>query len=248
MPMNVNFLRLRRARFISSSIIKALAGLEDASNFWGYVFDESVCLSSKIISTEIELVFPGINKVEVNLHYTGIRHGYISCHELYVICAIAKYINAQRIFEIGTFDGNTTYNLALNTSPSAKLFTLDLPPDLAQNQSAPDMALMYQSGTITGEKFRGKPIESKISQLWGDSANFDFSPYYDSIDLVFVDGDHSYDYVKSDTINAVKMLRKETGKCIIWHDFPLLGVLSALEDSHVEAVRIEGAKIAVHKA
>ena len=31
------------------------------------------------------------------------------------------------IFEIGTFDGRTTLNLALNCAPEGKVYTLDLP-------------------------------------------------------------------------------------------------------------------------
>ncbi|MBL8012699.1 MAG: class I SAM-dependent methyltransferase, partial [Candidatus Omnitrophica bacterium] len=37
------------------------------------------------------------------------------------------------------------------------------------------------------------------------------------IDLVFIDGNHSYEFVKSDTENALEML-SEKG-VIIWHDY-----------------------------
>ena len=81
------------------------------------------------------------------------------------------------------------------------------------------------------EKYRKphKHITKKIHQLFGDSAKFDFSPYYDSCSLVFVDGSHAYDYAMSDTKEALKMVKK--GGVIVWHDYGIWeGVTKALEE------------------
>ena len=50
-----------------------------------------------------------------------------------------------------------------------------------------------------------------------DSASFDFAPYRDQMDLVYVDGSHSPDYVVSDTRNAMEMLRP--GGVLVWDDY-----------------------------
>jgi hypothetical protein len=65
-------------------------------------------------------------------------------------------------------------------------------------------------------------IASKIQPLFGDSASFDYSPFIDRIDLFFIDGAHSYEYVRSDTLNALKCCRP--GGVIAWHDFGRAGV------------------------
>lgn len=50
-----------------------------------------------------------------------------------------------------------------------------------------------------------------------DSKKFDFSKI-GKFDLIFIDGDHGYPDVKSDTENAFKLLKDETS-VIVWHDY-----------------------------
>ena len=46
--------------------------------------------------------------------------------------------------------------------------------------------------------------------------------FADSDDFFFIDGSHSYEYVRSDTLNALKCCH--SGSIIAWHDFGLTGV------------------------
>ena len=63
----------------------------------------------------------------------------------------------------------------------------------------------------------------------GDSATFDFSPYYGTCSLVFVDGSHAYDYALSDTDRALKLVGRNG--VVIWHDYGIWeGVSQALEE------------------
>ena len=82
-----------------------------------------------------------------------------------------------------------------------------------------------------GCRFANSPYRKKIVQLWGDSATFDFSPYYQKADLVFVDGSHTYEYVHNDSKVALALLRPETG-LIVWHDYDwgYGGAAKALEE------------------
>ena len=57
-------------------------------------------------------------------------------------------------------------------------------------------------------------------ELFGDSMNFDFSPYHGKMDFVFVDANHSYAYVKSDTENAFQMISPRGA--ILWHDYDFI--------------------------
>jgi hypothetical protein len=63
---------------------------------------------------------------------------------------------------------------------------------------------------------------SKVINLFGDSMNFDFNSYYNKIDLFYIDGAHAYDFVKSDTINAIKCVKN--GGIIVWHDYGRYGI------------------------
>jgi predicted O-methyltransferase YrrM len=166
------------------------------------------------------------------------RDGNISLEELSILNLFAKVYKPDSIFEIGTFDGRTTLNLAINSHPDTKIYTLDLPENISADTALPvnpgDLGHIH--GNIRGARFRDKdkdafPEIKKIVQLFGDSATFDFSPYLNSMDMVFVDGAHSYEYVINDSKIALKMLRNGKG-IIIWHDYTVLnhGVIRALNE------------------
>lgn len=122
-------------------------------------------------------------------------------------------LNAQRILEIGTFDGGTTLALAQSAGAEARIWTLDLPPqEFDATQSPKDF-----SGAQVGAKFQNTPCAAKITQLLGDSTKFDFKPYAKSMDLVFVDAAHDYIHGLPDSINALRSARP--GGLVVWHDY-----------------------------
>jgi hypothetical protein len=57
--------------------------------------------------------------------------GNVTLYELLCMCRMVRERKPHAIFEIGTFDGRTTLNLALNSPSETKVFTLDLPPATA---------------------------------------------------------------------------------------------------------------------
>lgn len=146
--------------------------------------------------------------------------GNVTEWELTVIAMLCAAHRPDACFEIGTFDGRTTLNLAANMSPDGCVYTLDLAPDALMKTAisiAPgdeNFILKKESGT----RFKDTPYAGKIIQLWGDSAVYDYSSYWGKMDLVFVDGAHSYDYVVKDTETALKLL-KPGGGIILWHDY-----------------------------
>ncbi|MBX9782828.1 MAG: class I SAM-dependent methyltransferase [Chitinophagaceae bacterium] len=144
--------------------------------------------------------------------------------ELLTICSILKDRGVQHVFEIGTYDGRTTRAMAINTGKDGKVYTLNLPPDTRESKlQTGHIDIELASKVVSGERFSSTPEETKIEQLWGDSAIFDFAPYYGTIDLVFIDGAHSEDYVANDTQKALQLLKKTAGY-ILWHDAHLYGV------------------------
>jgi len=149
------------------------------------------------------------------------RNGNLSPLELLCISAIAAHRKPKRLLEIGTFDGNTTLQLALNSPDDAYIHTMDLHPEnLQTKQPVLDSDLQFiQDEKKQRRKFEGSSVSHKIKQIFGDSTNFDFSRFAKDglLDFIFIDGGHSYECVKSDTENARKILSKKG--CILWHDF-----------------------------
>lgn len=158
--------------------------------------------------------------------------GNTSLLESVVINKLAVQTKAKNVFEIGTFDGRTALGLAANLGHDARVLTLDLPQshlhetefELCQNDK------QYVDKSHSGVRFKGTPYEKQIKQLFGDSATYDFSPHFGSVDLVFVDGSHAYEYVQNDSQIALQLI-KEGGGTIIWHDYgEWSGVTRALNE------------------
>ena len=173
-------------------------------------------------------IFPGIETCQIKLQYQPLLGGG-NIADVATISQLAKFLERRCMFEIGTFRGDTTYHLALNTAKEAHVYTLDLPAsELAMAKlEITDAPLINK--TESGERFHNTPISGKITQLFGDSASFDYSSYEGRIDLVFIDGGHSYEYAMADSVQARRLL--SPNGIILWHDYPTWpGVWYCLEN------------------
>ncbi|MFA6564735.1 MAG: class I SAM-dependent methyltransferase [Verrucomicrobiia bacterium] len=159
-------------------------------------------------------------------------YGNVSTLELALINSFVRRLGPKAIFEIGTFDGRTTLNMAANAPTDCRLFTLDLPADQTETAALrlDEWDRHYILKSESGSRFKGHPLSQRIVQLLGDSATFNYTPFLGQMDMVFVDGSHSYEYVLSDSRIAFQLLRR----CgiIIWHDYgcDCLGVTLALNE------------------
>ncbi len=167
------------------------------------------------------------------------KNGNVTISELGILAALASTCpNGSVLFEIGTFDGRTTLNLALNTAQDARIVTLDLPQG-----TEPEFELEIGEGHMVEKESSGDLFlscnhlstedQSKINQEFGDSARFDFSPYHSLCSLFFVDGSHSYEYAKADSLQALRSVAP--AGMVVWHDYGVWkGVTRALEELAAE--------------
>jgi len=159
---------------------------------------------------------------------------------------ITRLIQPKRIFEIGTYRGYTALQFAAN-APDAEVFTLDLPPDANTDLPLTVMDKLL-SNVEKGETLKGRKDADKIHRLLGDSASFDFSAYAKSIDLFFIDGAHTYEYVRNDTLKALECCHE--GSVITWHDYGRRGVngvtrwLNEFARSHFPVYRVPNGSLA----
>jgi predicted O-methyltransferase YrrM len=161
--------------------------------------------------------------IELSLHALEGNIENVSIAELKLILHLLLASKARAAFEFGTSDGRTTLNLAANSPEDARVYTLDLPRERL------------------GERFRGTTYEPKITQLISESTKFDFSPYFHSMDFVFIDAGHDYKYVLNDSLAAMKLLRDGKGT-IVWHDYSASwsGVVEALHELFLTEPRLSG--------
>ncbi len=175
-------------------------------------------------------VLPNSDATCVNLQYAMHRPGSLPLEELTTLAIIVRRLQPKRIVEIGTSEGRTTLNLALNAPPDAEIITLDLPPELTgehRKHSGPNYKQMNVEEP--GVLFRDHPVASKIKLVLADSTKFDWTPYERSVDFVFIDGAHDYESVRKDTENALRIIRP--GGIIVWHDYGVWkGVTRCLDE------------------
>ena len=164
-----------------------------------------------------------------------------------VVLSIVSALKPSTIFEIGTYRGRTTRLLA-RSSPQATVHTLDLPPD----RMLAGGCFQRADEALIGVTFAGdSPEANRIIQHYGDSRTFDFSPFHNGVDFVFVDASHAYEAVLNDTERAFLMLRP--GGAILWDDYHPVhgpGVMRALAEVSAgkPLVWITGTRLALYRS
>ena len=218
-----------------------------------YAFDPiDTSTSSPVGTASVFDLFEGASRASVVLKDLRLRYGTMSYEEIYVVALIVKCMQPKTIFEFGTFDGMTTLQMAVNSPDEARIYTLNLPSGHVETKypiGTSEMDLRLPSVVPSGSKFRDTPEATKMTQLYGDSAVFDYTPYYGQMDLILIDASHEYDYVKNDTEQAIKMLRKQG--VILWHDYPRAPGVARYVDEiahHVPVYRLSETSLAMYRA
>lgn len=162
---------------------------------------------------ELQNGFPVLNLLDIlpNFNTTISPFSFLNGGSLPTDLGLLKGLAQQKenctYFEIGTWRGESVANV----SPEAKeCYTLNL-----SNNELKELG--YNDEYLNQQGFYSKEIKN-ITHLKGNSFDFDFSPYYNKCDIVFVDGDHHYKSVVNDTKIAFKLLKNEHS-IIVWHDY-----------------------------
>ena len=192
---------------------------------------------------------PSAESIPVMLIDYQYTYGDMPVNEVVTLCKILRDKQPKILFEIGTYLGGTTLQLAANSQ--AEIYTLDLPPcghkDYVQPEIRDPDSDVYPDRP--GVRFQGSPYKDRIVKLFGDSRTYDFSSYYGSVDFMFIDGCHHYDFVIRDSQNALKMISPDG--IVIWHDYASYapGVVKALNEfaKLVPLKHISGTTLVMHQ-
>ena len=147
--------------------------------------------------------------------------GMTSDKEAWIIASLSKI--SKNIFEFGTCSGKTTYIMGLNSSDETKITTITLSPNEINeiNVKEDDNKISFRN--IINESiyneflFSGNNVEKKIKVIFKNSLEFNHEDYKNKIDLIFIDGGHTYSVVKNDSEKSFDMLT--TKGVILWHDY-----------------------------
>jgi hypothetical protein len=148
--------------------------------------------------------------------------GSLPIHELIPLLAILRSESPRSVLEIGTYFGSTAANMALNL-PDAAIATLDLheeigPGGLAAGGLEKDDFHLIARRQV-GRAYLTLAGVDNVVQHFGDTAEWDFSRAGPGTTFFFVDGSHTYEYAKNDTIECINIIKYKS--VIIWHDCDL---------------------------
>jgi hypothetical protein len=168
-----------------------------------------------------EVVRPELEKgAALRPDFPGFLEDYLALH-----CLIREH-QPERFFEIGTSAGNGTKVICnalsrrrwLRPDTRDRVFSLDVPPGT-------DPSIIYPDAEDGHPAKAGSDNPYPYRQLFGDSRTFDPTPYL-PLDGWFIDGKHSYEYVRSDTLLALSA----DPRLIVWHDMQMDEVAQAVSD------------------
>jgi predicted O-methyltransferase YrrM len=126
--------------------------------------------------------------------------------DLALLKALARNYDHCRYLEIGTWRGESAANVA---NVAEECISVDLSEEEMKQRR-------FSNQFIANIRFYSRGYRN-ISYIAHNSQTFDFSSL-GKFDMIFIDGDHSYESVKTDTQNAFKLLR-DNNSVIVWHDY-----------------------------
>lgn len=151
---------------------------------------------------EITDILPGFKETLETVDFLG---GGSTPPDLSLIKALCRTKPACKYFEIGTWRGESVSNAA---EVSEECYIINLDPIKSFNGEYKDIFGFFSNG------------KKNITQLYGDSTTYDFGALNKKFDVIFIDADHHYPFIKNDTSKVLMHLAKDNS-IIIWHDYGL---------------------------
>jgi hypothetical protein len=130
-----------------------------------------------------------------------------SVMDIALLRSLARRFERTTFFEIGTWRGESLANMA---EVSAQCFSLSFSDDELRHAG-------WSEDFVKINRFYSQGL-ANVTHIGHDSKTFDFTPFVGQVDIVFIDGDHTYEGVKRDTENAFALLR-DAHSIIVWHDY-----------------------------
>ena len=141
---------------------------------------------------------------ESNVHLFILDGGSLPT-DLALLKTLAK--GKKSYFEIGTWRGESIWNIAKEIDDCTTL-----------NLSKSEMEAMGWNKKYAELHGILSKKNQKILHLEGNTKTFDFAGLNKKYDLIFIDGDHSYEMVKHDTEQVFKHLVHDNS-VVVWHDY-----------------------------
>lgn len=146
----------------------------------------------------------------------GSTKGMMDRTDFEALAASLIYYQPKKIFEIGTYLGVTT-NFMCQLLPTVEIVTIAyVRPRIKW------LGKKYNNSGLSKDevgKFIKNENRSRVTQLYGDSHKINVNAFrsdYTEFDWILIDGDHTLEGVRQDTLLAQSLISKQGSIC--WHD------------------------------
>jgi len=194
-------------------LMKAIGHLK-SSKFLGRLLENEEYRKNHVIDTyHLSNGLPTIDLLELFPSFEETIEPYCylegssSTLDIGILKAMARKYTPCSYLEIGSWRGVSIANVS---EVADRCFSISL-----SDQELKEMG--YGEPFIKNNFLFSKGI-GNITHIAHNSHTFDFSTLEERFDIIFIDGDHRYEGVKIDTMNAFELLRDESS-VIIWHDY-----------------------------
>ena len=150
---------------------------------------------------------PRVRGSRLPLHGSQLNHGIISqeLDEAALLYRLARDVDGGAVVEIGRFKGGSTLLLAAALGGRAELWSYDIHASHQATYTGADLDEELR------DALRRLSLEERVHLVVGDSRLV--PPPEGPIELLFVDGDHSYEGVSADWSHWVRRSRSEGTRC-----------------------------------
>lgn len=146
----------------------------------------------------------------LNFEHVTFSYGGSGILDYALLKALVEKFNVKTYFEIGTWRGES---IAAIASVINQCFSVSLPDEAIAHM---DTAGIGRPNTGVSRYF-SKNV-ANITHFLQDSKTFDIANIPKDVDLVFIDGDHSFQGIANDTAKVFSHI--DIDNCIVvWHDF-----------------------------
>ncbi len=120
---------------------------------------------------------------------------------------LAKKFEVKSYLEIGTWRGESVANVAEVVD---ECYTINLPDEEIYK-------LLPDSKYVASHRYFSLELNN-VTHINSNSQSFDFKSLKKVFDMVFIDGDHHYNSVKSDTKSVFEVIDPKHS-IVVWHDY-----------------------------
>lgn len=179
--------------------------------------------SNLIPTAEVRDLFPGFNAPSAALtvaaapimSFASTELPMLFAYEQLILAAIVRDAAPKCVIEFGTGQGAGALLLAANTPADTEIHTVDLDPTARNDYTVK----ILRGDDDVGAAYKASAWRSRVRQMLvqPNESAAGFAHLKGRVDFAYIDGDHTYDGVRTDTLIALELIKPDA--TLAWHDF-----------------------------